>query len=328
VNVGSASDQRPIDSTARIAEDATVLLLHPWGIGDGLLLLPALHQLRRLARGIRIVLAAHGSLGPLVRPLGLCDEFLPKDDAAVTALFAFDGGYAAGRHWEHLDDFVGWLYWRSPALLRNLAALGVARPTIIRPVPNDLSEHVAHHLWSALRAMGVEPPDAGVEIGLDPGCRWDWRADPRAGPARRPRVAIGPGSSEGEKNWPIEAFCELAGRLTSELRAEVTMMIGPAEIRVRRRIFNQAARHGWHVLDTVPLDQIADQLTGQHLYIGNDSGLAHLAGLIGVPTLVLFGPTDPSQWRPLGPRVAVLRARPIAHLGLEVVWARTLQMLG
>ena len=43
-------------------------------------------------------------------------------------------------------------------------------------------------------------------------------------------------------------------------------------------------------------------------YLGNDSGVTHLAALAGVPTVALFGPSDPARWSPLGPRVTVLRS--------------------
>ncbi len=46
------------------------------------------------------------------------------------------------------------------------------------------------------------------------------------------------------------------------------------------------------------------------LYVGNDSGITHLAAGLGVPTVAVFGPTDPAVWRPLGPRVRVVRGRP------------------
>jgi len=44
------------------------------------------------------------------------------------------------------------------------------------------------------------------------------------------------------------------------------------------------------------------------VYVGNDSGISHLAGAVGAPTLALFGPSDPLQWAPRGARVTVLRA--------------------
>jgi ADP-heptose:LPS heptosyltransferase len=52
---------------------------------------------------------------------------------------------------------------------------------------------------------------------------------------------------------------------------------------------------------------LLDEIQTAGCFIGNDSGPAHLAGIIGLPTLALFGPTNPTQWRPLGPHVSVLQ---------------------
>ncbi|MBM4300198.1 MAG: glycosyltransferase family 9 protein [Deltaproteobacteria bacterium] len=55
--------------------------------------------------------------------------------------------------------------------------------------------------------------------------------------------------------------------------------------------------------------RVARVLSRCRLYIGNDSGLTHLAAAVGRPdVLALFGPTDPRVWAPLGPRVSILRA--------------------
>jgi ADP-heptose:LPS heptosyltransferase len=56
----------------------------------------------------------------------------------------------------------------------------------------------------------------------------------------------------------------------------------------------------------VPLEELAARLAGARGYVGNDSGVSHLAGLCGARSVVLFGPTSPRIWRPLGPDVHVL----------------------
>ena len=76
------------------------------------------------------------------------------------------------------------------------------------------------------------------------------------------------------------------------------------------------------------LCQLADLLEGCDLYVGNDSGISHLAGLCGAPTLAIFGPTDPRLWRPLGPRVRVLRGQPLESLALETLLDAALRLLG
>src|SRR5207237_7479770 len=52
--------------------------------------------------------------------------------------------------------------------------------------------------------------------------------------------------------------------------------------------------------------------------LGNDSCITHLAAMLGVPTLALFGPTDPLTWRPLGPFVRVIQEYPIERLRINV----------
>jgi ADP-heptose:LPS heptosyltransferase len=63
------------------------------------------------------------------------------------------------------------------------------------------------------------------------------------------------------------------------------------------------------------------ELLSARAFVGNDSGPGHLAGVLGVPTLTLFGPTDPARWKPLGPRVSVLRGEPLDALNVEPVLA-------
>ncbi len=58
-------------------------------------------------------------------------------------------------------------------------------------------------------------------------------------------------------------------------------------------------------LTNVPLEDLAAHLAGCQAYAGNDSGVSHLAGLCGAHSVVLFGPTSPTVWRPLGPHVYV-----------------------
>jgi ADP-heptose:LPS heptosyltransferase len=81
------------------------------------------------------------------------------------------------------------------------------------------------------------------------------------------------------------------------------------------------------VLAHRPLTVVAAVLQQARAFLGNDSGLAHLAGQLGLPTLALFGPMDPAVWSPLGPRVRTLRAEPLADLAVESVQTALLAAL-
>jgi len=113
---------------------------------------------------------------------------------------------------------------------------------------------------------------------------------------------IHPGSGSRAKNWPIDRFIELTRRLEA-LGHRVVWIRGPAEPDPPAEI--PAGR----VIDHPSLRALAATLARSKVFIGNDSGVSHLAGATGAPTLVLFGPTSASVWRPDGPRVHVVPAR-------------------
>lgn len=98
-------------------------------------------------------------------------------------------------------------------------------------------------------------------------------------------VAIHPYSGSAKKNWPLERFTDLAGRL------------GAAE-------FCEGPEEGTHRFPD--LGTLAAWLGGAAAYIGNDCGISHLAAAVGCSVVALFGPTDPRVWAPRGENVKVL----------------------
>ena len=70
-----------------------------------------------------------------------------------------------------------------------------------------------------------------------------------------------------------------------------------------------------------PVDPVAlwKIISAAAVFVGNDSGPAHLAGMAGVPSVVIFGPTSPEVWKPLGPRVTAVRGEPIGSVTVEKV---------
>lgn len=106
-------------------------------------------------------------------------------------------------------------------------------------------------------------------------------------------AVIHPFASSRAKQWPLERFRALAEILGR--RMPVFWCAGPEEE------LPDAVRYG-------NLRDLAGWLAGARLFIGNDSGIGHLAAAVGTPVVSLFGPTDPAVWAPRGERVAVLRS--------------------
>jgi len=72
---------------------------------------------------------------------------------------------------------------------------------------------------------------------------------------------------------------------------------------------------------------VAALLARSDLFIGNDSGIGHLAAVLGCAVLSLFGPTDPGLWKPVGAHVAVIRSAALAELPVDVVYERIPELL-
>jgi len=122
-------------------------------------------------------------------------------------------------------------------------------------------------------------------------------------------VVIQPGSGGQEKCWHIENFLTVAAGLASN-GFEVVFLLGPAE---RERFSDETMSQIKGVapcLADLPLTDVVALLSCAHSFVGNDSGIAHLAGAMGVKTVVVFGPTDPAVYRPLGPAVTALAGCP------------------
>jgi ADP-heptose:LPS heptosyltransferase len=120
-------------------------------------------------------------------------------------------------------------------------------------------------------------------------------------------VAIFPGSGSPKKNWPIEKFCALADSLNN--KSPAMFILGPAEASIEGVL--RAAGHV--IIKNQPLGTVAAIARMASSFVGNDSGVSHLAAAAGTPGVVLFGPTNPARWRPLG-RLTVLHRDPIGSI--------------
>jgi len=138
-------------------------------------------------------------------------------------------------------------------------------------------------------------------------------------------TVIHPGSGSPHKCWPPDSFLEFTRRLDAARGdgPRPRVIIGEVELEqwpaARIDAFNAVA----DLCRPQTLIELFDAYAGAARFIGNDSGPGHLAAITGIPTLTLFGPTDPAQWRPLGPTVTVLRRDPLEHLGVDEVERET-----
>ena len=121
-------------------------------------------------------------------------------------------------------------------------------------------------------------------------------------------MVLHPGSGGDFKRWPAARFAALGERVPAELGYAVVVLVGPADETVNAELAAAwGGRAGVTLAINWPLRLVLALLSMAQAYVGNDSGITHLAAR-ATPTLAIFGPTDPAIWAPLGPRVQVLRA--------------------
>ena len=119
-------------------------------------------------------------------------------------------------------------------------------------------------------------------------------------------VLLHPGSGGRPKCWHLDNFVSVAKRLLA-MGFEVLFLLGPAEMERFSVSEISRLRATASCAMNLPLSRVLAMLSCAHAFVGNDSGVTHLAGATGLPTIAMFGPTDPSQYAPIGPEVRVFR---------------------
>lgn len=274
------------------------LVIHAGALGDVLLALPALAHLGRL--GFHRVLAAAPRLVALLEGSPAAEEGIELDRLGLHHLFTSTPDAAALDMLAAYDVVVSWFGAGEPIYAAHLGRLG--RPVVIgRAAPSPEScRHASWHLIETLASLGPVP-DAlpAVRLRAHPAER-AWVEAWLGGRGLRPgeAVALHPGAGGPAKAWP--GFPALARRLAAAGLPAV-VVAGPADAAAVARLVEDAGVAGSVIARDLPLPRLVALFEAARAFVGNDSGLSHLAAAVGCPTLALFGPTDPAVWAPVGP---------------------------
>ena len=123
---------------------------------------------------------------------------------------------------------------------------------------------------------------------------------------QRPLIAISAGASYGEaKCWPEGKFARLIQRLKGE--GEIIFIGTKKDAPIIEKIISITGIKAFNLAGETSLSQLAAFFSTSKLVISNDNGAMHLASVLGVPVIALFGPTDPLRTGPLGEHTIVLR---------------------
>ncbi len=149
--------------------------------------------------------------------------------------------------------------------------------------------HTAEHLASAVFYLGAP------RVPVPPA-----RLFAAAPVPARPYAVIHPLASAPDKTWPAAGFLQAARFLRESLDLDPVFVAGPGQ--------DMAPFSAWRTVAGAPLGELKSLLSGAALFLGNDSGPAHMAAAFGLPTVVIFGASDPAVWHPWRTPSAVVQS--------------------
>lgn len=284
---------------ARSRERCVGLVYHAGALGDFITTLPAIAAWRRLRATGRAAPQPTVLLGKPVHARLVPSFFDQVWDAGRARFAPLLAGEPSAELADQIEVVAEALVFaaKSSGIEAGLRALGVPRVICQQPFPPTRTHVVDWHL-SLFPDLPLSEAERTPRVGLA-----------RQTVARLEKaeasVAVAPGSGSPKKNWPLERFLALADEL-SAAHERVAWVLGPVEQEtgLAERIARaRPAESRW--LDC-GLRALAGRLSTARLFVGNDSGVAHLAAAAGCPVVVLFGASDPAVWAPRGKRVQVV----------------------
>ncbi|MBI3514133.1 MAG: glycosyltransferase family 9 protein [Proteobacteria bacterium] len=271
-------------------------------IGDAVLSTGLLDHLIRRHAGVRVTVACGAAAAPLFAALPGLERVLPMDKRPGLA------------HWVQLWLATATQRWDVVVDLRGSALAWLLRADTRHVWRKPSGE--AHRVVQLARVLGLDAPPA-PRVWLEPAHH---AAARRIVPDGDAVLALGPSTSWPGKQWPLERFATLAQRLTARdgLLPDARIAVFAAADERAATAPLLAALPRERTIDAIGaggLLEIAAALQRCRFYIGNDSGLMHLAAASGVPTLGLFGPSDDRHYAPWGAQGAVART-PLSYAEL------------
>ena len=308
-------------------EPKKILVRVPNWVGDAVLSLPALDKLGERFPSTQLIVLARPHVAGL---------YANRPGIERVHLFDHRGRHAGWSGWRRLARELAAERFELAVLFQNAfqAALiawlaripwrvGYARDArgplltdrIPVPRPQEIPPHESYYYLELLRRAGwleslpvveripLAPAPEAVERmrvrlrehGLDPS-------------ARRLRVVLAPGASYGSaKCWLPERYAALADRLVEAYDAAVLLCGTSAEAELGAAIVRHMKHRPLSLIGATTLEDFLGLLPSTDLFIGNDSGAMHLAAGVGLPQVIIFGPTDEAGTGPVNPRAHLVK---------------------
>lgn len=266
------------------------LLFRLGGLGDLLVAFPAIHLIRKKFPSAGLTLVCREEYGALLQKTGVVDRLVRGDSPSLLPLFS--GSIAPGNElmeWLAGFDLIHFFYYQLE-------------------IPESISRFFFRKISEALGE------GRSADFSFEECARLPMSPAQKKGKF----VVVHPGSGSEKKCWPVWNFLEIVGRL-SQKGFTGALVTGEAEKRLEPMIEEKSLPPGWSWLHSPLLMPLAGLLQEADLYLGNDSGITHLAAACGTEVVALFREELVTAWRPYG-RVHLLSAGSLDEMSVDSVW--------
>ena len=313
-------------------------------IGDSVMSIPALRELRRIFPDDHITLHIRSWAEGLFAEASFIDEIVPYDpqkwkikDAIDNSDFLRDDGYELAVLFPNSFEsaLTTWLT-RIPRRIgynKDLRGLLLTDPV---PVPEWKSRRHEVYYYLNLIAEAEKRVLGRASVGnFEPNSMIDVSAARRDAAVQmlasrgadlsKPIVAIAAGSANSpEKRWPAVNFAAVADRLSSEFQCSVFLVGSKDDAAISAGVQAAASSELIDLTAQTTLEEAVGTLSAVDVVISNDAGLAHVSAAAGTPTIIVFGPTDPTTTRPFSNNAYVIQGEPWPSVDTVVETARML----
>lgn len=296
-----------------------ILVIRGGAIGDFILTLPVLAALRARFPEPPLEVLGYPHIAALAQWGGLADAVRPIESRALAGFFV-RGGELQLELCEYFASFsliISYLYDPDGIFQDNVQSCTSAQFIAGPHRPNEAAGvHATEVFLQPLALLDITGADGVPRLSQAAAS-----APAPTGSSQPLRVALHPGSGSERKNWPARHWETLMQHIMAQTSWRVTLVGGEAEGERLDQLHAVAPPERLTLLRNRPLTEVAEHLSSCRLFVGHDSGITHLAAAVGVPSLVLWGPSVEAVWRPRGAHVHLLRhAQGLPALPPAAVW--------
>ncbi|MEO8206514.1 MAG: glycosyltransferase family 9 protein [Chthoniobacterales bacterium] len=286
-----------------------ILIIRGGAIGDFILTLPAIRLLRQTFPDAYIEVLGYRHITTLAKGIyvdatrsieysAMAGFFNPKSELD-SELCAYFSGF---------QQIISYLYDPDGFFEGNLRRAGVTNLVSGTPILHE-DFHASIQLAEPLKRLGLYLTSEDLPAPLTPADTESAEAGKLLQAISSPRLAIHPGSGGRRKNWPAEKWTKWITRFTDTHPAwNLLILGGESDQEALQTLRKHPHSSRLHFLENKDLPVLAAVLHQCQGYMGHDSGISHLAAAAGCPCVLLFGPTKPEVWGPLGKQVCIIKS--------------------